>query len=255
MFKPVSAHQRGFTLIEMSIVLVIIGLIVGGILKGQELIESSRQKNVISQLDRLKADTTTFVDRFKSLPGDFPRVALLPNSAQLTNGNANGVIGAVGADTTAIASNATATADGSENVEYFNHMLAANLGSIGSVTAAAPACFAGLCDTPSALPPSAFPQSGWTIRYGTHSGPTAPVSAKQGHWLGLSRFSTAAWAAASSVVSPERAFQVDNKYDDGIALTGSIRTGVIGTGCGTVGAPTYTATLTEVACHLLFEVN
>ena len=54
------ARQRGFTLIEMSIVLVIIGLIIGGILKGQELIESARIKNVISQIDTIQAATNAF---------------------------------------------------------------------------------------------------------------------------------------------------------------------------------------------------
>src|SRR5262249_49069165 len=66
-----SAAQKGFTLIEMSIVLVIIGLIIGGILKGQEIVESSRQKNFITQLDSTRAAVNTFVDRYRALPGDF----------------------------------------------------------------------------------------------------------------------------------------------------------------------------------------
>src|SRR3954469_15654947 len=87
-----SLDQRGFTLIEMSIVLVIIGLIIGGILKGEELIESARQKNVISQIDALKAGTTTFVDRFKSLPGDYSGATANLNTGVVA-GDDNGYIG------------------------------------------------------------------------------------------------------------------------------------------------------------------
>src|ERR1043165_1985480 len=87
-----STDQRGFTLIEMSIVLVIIGLIVGGILKGQELIESARQKNVISQIDMIKSGVTTFTDRFKGYPGDYSRASANINS-DLKNGDDNGFVG------------------------------------------------------------------------------------------------------------------------------------------------------------------
>ncbi|HVS27365.1 MAG TPA: prepilin-type N-terminal cleavage/methylation domain-containing protein, partial [Burkholderiales bacterium] len=47
--------QSGFTLIEIAIVLVIIGLLLGGVLKGQELITSARVRNLISQQDGIKA--------------------------------------------------------------------------------------------------------------------------------------------------------------------------------------------------------
>lgn len=63
--------QHGFTLIEIAIVLVIIGLLLGGILKGQELITSARVRNVISQQDGIKAAYFGFLDRFRGLPGDY----------------------------------------------------------------------------------------------------------------------------------------------------------------------------------------
>ncbi len=217
-------HQRGFTLIEMSIVLVIIGLIVGGILKGQELIESSRQKNFISQIDRMKAGTTTFIDRFKSVPGDFARITLLPNSGLLDGGDDNGIVGAVGADTAAVFTTVIAAAT-DETIQYFNHLQAAQLISGGAATSVVPVCYAGLCDTPSPLPASAFPQSGLNIRYGTHTGLTTPATTKQAHWISVSRFVNGAIGATQAVLSPERAFQLDNKYDDGVASTGAIRSG------------------------------
>jgi prepilin-type N-terminal cleavage/methylation domain-containing protein len=62
--------QRGFTLIEIAIVLVIIGLLLGGVLKGQELITAARVRNLASQIDGVKVAYFGFQDRFRSLPGD-----------------------------------------------------------------------------------------------------------------------------------------------------------------------------------------
>jgi prepilin-type N-terminal cleavage/methylation domain-containing protein len=83
--------QAGFTLIEIAIVLVIIGLLLGGVLKGQELITSARVRNLISQQDGVKAAYFGFLDRFRSLPGDYSLATT--NIANATaNGNANGQI-------------------------------------------------------------------------------------------------------------------------------------------------------------------
>jgi prepilin-type N-terminal cleavage/methylation domain-containing protein len=63
--------QTGFTLIEIAIVLVIVGLLLGGVLKGQELITSARVRNIASQLDGVKIAYLGFQDRYRSLPGDY----------------------------------------------------------------------------------------------------------------------------------------------------------------------------------------
>ena len=83
--------SRGFTLIEIAIVLVIIGLLLGGVLKGQELITSARVRNLISQQDGIKAAFFGFQDRFRALPGDY--AAATTNIAGVSdNGNGNGRI-------------------------------------------------------------------------------------------------------------------------------------------------------------------
>src|SRR5512132_2494572 len=86
-------RQSGFTLIEIAIVLVIIGLLLGGVLKGQELITSARVRNLISQQDGIKAAYFGFLDRYRALPGDYsqgnPNIA---NVAAAANGNNNGRI-------------------------------------------------------------------------------------------------------------------------------------------------------------------
>lgn len=63
--------QSGFTLVELAIAMVIIGLIVGGILKGVEMIDNSRVATTISQVQGIKSAVTVFRDKYNALPGDF----------------------------------------------------------------------------------------------------------------------------------------------------------------------------------------
>lgn len=62
--------QSGFTLIELAIVLVIIGLLLGGVLKGQELITQAKIKNVIADFNGITAAYYGYQDRYKAIPGD-----------------------------------------------------------------------------------------------------------------------------------------------------------------------------------------
>jgi prepilin-type N-terminal cleavage/methylation domain-containing protein len=62
--------QSGFTLVEIAIVLVIIGLLLGGVLKGQELVEQSKIKRVVNDFNNISAAFSTYQDRYKALPGD-----------------------------------------------------------------------------------------------------------------------------------------------------------------------------------------
>jgi prepilin-type N-terminal cleavage/methylation domain-containing protein len=88
--------HNGFTLIEIAIVLVIIGLLLGGVLKGQELIQGARVRNLISQQDGIKAAYFGFLDRYRALPGDYSGAqanANIPNMGGDTmGGNGDGFI-------------------------------------------------------------------------------------------------------------------------------------------------------------------
>ena len=68
-------NQSGFTLIEIAIVLVIIGLLLGGVLKGQELINSAKVKNLATDFRNIPVFIYGYQDKFKALPGDDTAVA------------------------------------------------------------------------------------------------------------------------------------------------------------------------------------
>ena len=84
-------RQSGFTLIEIAIVLVIIGLLLGGILKGQELINSARVKNLASDFRNVPVFIYGYQDKFRSLPGDDSAAKTHLNSSA-EEGDGTGVI-------------------------------------------------------------------------------------------------------------------------------------------------------------------
>jgi len=84
-------RQQGFTLVEIAIVLVIIGLLLGGVLKGQEIITNAKVKNLENSVDGLAAAIYSYQDRYRAYPGDDDRATRFPVVTKV--GNGNGVIG------------------------------------------------------------------------------------------------------------------------------------------------------------------
>jgi prepilin-type N-terminal cleavage/methylation domain-containing protein len=84
-------QQRGFTLVEIAIVLVIIGLLLGGVLKGQEMITNAKVRNLADQGSAIKAAYFAFQDRYRALPGDYAQATNNINGAT-ANGGGNGQI-------------------------------------------------------------------------------------------------------------------------------------------------------------------
>jgi type II secretory pathway pseudopilin PulG len=64
-------QQRGFTLLEIVLMVLLVGLILAGILKGEEMVTSAKVKRVAGQLDEIRAAYLGFEDRYKALPGDY----------------------------------------------------------------------------------------------------------------------------------------------------------------------------------------
>ncbi len=189
-------HQsRGFTLIEIAIVLVIIGLLLGGVLKGQELITGARVRNLISQQDGIKAAFFGFQDRYRALPGDYGAAGTNINcgATPCAGGDGNGRI---------------EDPNGSgihEEIIAWHHLTSAGFLN-GSYAAASTVTTASDDNTPK-NPYSVFIQLVYNAKYGD---PSSPPPAKHNLKTG-------------NQVPIEIVAEVDRKIDDGKPITGSFQ--------------------------------
>jgi len=101
--------QKGFTLVEIAIVLVIIGLLLGGILKGQEMITQAKIKNVIADFSGISAAYYAYQDRYRAIPGDDSGAGRWTGA---TAGNGNGSVEGTYNSTTA----------GDESRKWWDHL-------------------------------------------------------------------------------------------------------------------------------------
>lgn len=121
-------NQNGFTLVEISIVMIIIGLLIGGTFGGMKLVENMQINKAVQDMKAVESAALTFKDTYGRLPGDMPNTAArLPNCAVApcaTGGNGNRIIG-----TSNLASGAIT--DTSENFTFWHHLQASDLLSTG----------------------------------------------------------------------------------------------------------------------------
>ncbi len=123
-----STKQKGFTLVEIAIVLVIVGLLIGGVLKGQEMITNAKLKRVESDNAGIAAAMFSYQDRYLQLPGDDSDAEnrfTLYVAADNPNGNGDGVIG-LGNDWN-LATTTAWTDGGQETLKFYGHLRAAGL--------------------------------------------------------------------------------------------------------------------------------
>ena len=143
---PALMHHRttqGFTLIEISIVLVIIGLLAGGVLVGKDLMSSAGNRAYVIQLQQYNAAVNTFKLKYTCLPGD---CATATDYGFTNNGNGNGMVtGAItepswsNADYSIVATDSTVTVylgccGGTEAQFFWTHLQSAGLISRGMKT-------------------------------------------------------------------------------------------------------------------------
>ena len=91
-FKSNKSTEAGFTLVEIAIVLVIIGLLLGGILKGQEMITQAKIKNAINDFNGVTVAVTSYQDRYRAIPGDDPNATTRWTTQSPASGDNNGII-------------------------------------------------------------------------------------------------------------------------------------------------------------------
>jgi prepilin-type N-terminal cleavage/methylation domain-containing protein len=89
--------KAGFTLVELALVLVIIGLVVGGVLVGQDLIFAAKVRAQTSQIQEIETGMNTFRTKYNCTAGDCPNATDFfgttdPQGNTVNNGNGDGII-------------------------------------------------------------------------------------------------------------------------------------------------------------------
>lgn len=226
--------RHGFSLVELSIVLVILGLLTGGILAGQNLIRAAELRSVITDFQKHQTAVMTFREKYFALPGDMRNaiafwgeahatpstcITTLGTGTQTCDGNGNGKIG----------NGNTGSATNTEDLESFRawqHL--ANAGLIeGTYTGKAPGTDYRDARIGENVPSSKIGNAGFNI----HS-----VAPGTNGWMFLNttpsnyllfgeRRAGSGGALLEAAINNEEAWNIDKKSDDGKPGTGAITTG------------------------------
>ena len=230
--------EQGFTLVELAIVMVIIGLLIGGILKGQELIANAKISGTVSQVKGLDAAMNTFTDKYAALAGDMRNTATrLPGGVAAEDGDGNGGLNP----------QAGAAAALNEGTYVFSQLARADL--ITGINLTNNNVAAG-----DRLPGV---KAGGVMWLGTSTGAGAATGGintlDAGRIYAALNGTTAAVAAGGGAFTPSTAAQIDRKMDDGSATAGSTQS--LCNGGGTTAAGVYNENVTTSACSMYIRVN
>jgi len=228
--------QKGFTLIEIAIVLVIIGLLLGGVLKGQELINTARVRALNNTVDGITAAWFSFQDRYRAFPGDYTQASInLPGSP--ANGDGNGLVGGT-----------ASTNPDVERAMVWMHLQSAGYITGGYDNASAKVANANEYGCPVTVCPDNGFGAGMNLNYGELRQAQTGTDA---HELITGRG-----------IPVEVIAELDRKVDDGSPDSGAMQLGIAGTGwqaadvtaCQAVGAPTQYGLLTPSSnCAAVFR--
>ncbi len=279
--RIMNRHKKhsGFTLVELAIDLTIIGLLIGGILKGQQLMTNSRVTATISQVQAIDAATTTFRDTYAAMPGDLnaanARIVGYANRATTTNIPTlnDGIVGLNNWDLSAAQARIAVANPGrrTENetlffwaqlskagllsgIVYDGNTLAANSAEIGSETPTARIAgtfIVGYADGNTAQ----------RLSLAVAPGPSRVYPAGTFLALTLNPITALPITNAANVLAPSIAAQMDRKMDDGAALTGGVqaygRDATATSGCldGRAAPYPYNENTSQKNCGMLFRIQ
>ena len=225
--------KSGFTLVELAIVMIIIGLLIGGILKGTEMIESAKVSSTLSQVKSYQAAVYNFRDTYASLPGDIPnateRVPGCEAGASGTycrDGGGNSLVDDGVGGNVSWGAKIVGNPAWYETIQFWKHLILADLVT-GVTTDANPDTDVAWGETH----PAAKTGGGFEFYYDNWmaSGGGAAGVDFSAHVLRLSTAGAAGTSGGTAIgpvgaraVSPLRAFQMDTKVDDGDPNSGTV---------------------------------
>jgi len=221
-------NQSGFTLIEIAIVLVIIGLLLGGVLKGQELINSAKVKNLANDFKNVPVFIYGYQDKYKALPGDQPQASLDAQFPPANTGTACTPLAATHCATNngIVDGGWDATAITDESFVFWQHVRLAGFGP-------------GSTDTAS---PDYRPKNAVNGFIGVTNSAQAPITSG-----GLPIKGT--YIVCSDSIPGKFAKQLDTTLDDGDTATGSVM--VVAAGTSTPTAAVATTAIVDDTTYLV----
>lgn len=215
--------NSGFTLLELSIVLVIIGLIAGGITIGGDMIRAAELRAIMTEHQQYMTSVTTFQNKYQALPGDMKNATAFWGEAHATPADCI---------TTVSTGKETCNGDGDRKVEsssaasneifrFWQHLSNAGMleGSFNGVTGSGGNYHSELNKN---IPEAAITGTGWSIRnWGTYGGSSTWFAGSYNNTFSFGTTTTNS-VTFGAALTPEEAWSIDTKIDDGNPAKGKI---------------------------------